>query len=757
MSSIRYEKDPDGVVTLVFDAPGQPVNTMDAAFLADLGTAIERLEADKDGIRGVIVTSAKRSFFAGADLHELADVHDTGSFFRTLQALKAGLRRIEKLGRPVVAAINGSALGGGLELALACHARLCLEDPAIRIGFPEVTFGLLPGVGGVVKSVRLFGLQRAVELLTEGRLLRPSEALEAGLLDGLARDGDELRASARAWIDAHPKPIQPWDDPGYRIPGGAPSSPAVAAMLAIAPAMLQRRTRGNFPAPEAILSAAVEGAQVDFDTAMRIESRYLTKLVTGGIARNMIGTLFFQLNEIKAGKGRPAEPPRPAITRVGIVGAGTMGAGIAWACASRGVSCVLQDLDLAKAERGKAHSAGLLAARVEKGRMPPEQAAQVLAAIRPSAQAGDLSGCELVIEAVFEDRELKAKVTREAEAVLAPEAIFASSTSTLPITGLARASQRPERFVGMHFFSPVERMPLVEIVRGASTSAATLARAYDFVLQIGKTPIIVNDGRGFYTSRVFGTFVNEGMALLGEGVAAPLIENTARQAGMPMGPLAVLDEISLKLADDILHQELADHDPHHRHGHHHARHHDHHDHHDGHGHEHEHGHDRGHAHRHEKAAQTHRHEAKSPRIPESAVYVLEKMAHGFRRMGRAWGGGFYEYPEGGEKTLWPGLKVFERGARTVRHDDIAERLLYVQALDAARCLEEGVVAAPREANIGALFGWGFPAWTGGPIQYINHVGVAHFVARAQELAQRYGTRFAPPALLLRHASEGQPL
>lgn len=780
MSSIRYEKDADGVVTLVIDTPGQPVNTMNAAFLSDLGATVERLEAEKADIRGVIVTSAKQTFFAGGDLQALISVQpdDAAGFFRELEDLKARLRRIEKLGRPVVAAINGSALGGGLEIALSCHARLCLDDRAIQLGFPEVTLGLLPGAGGVVKSVRLLGLQRAIELLTEGRRLSPAQALEMGLVDGLARDPDELRASARAWIDAHPQPHQPWDDPKHRIPGGTPSSPAVAAMLAIAPAMLQQQTRGNFPAPEAILSAAVEGAQVDFDTAMRIESRYMTKLATGQVAKNMIGTLFFQLNEIKAGKGRPAEPTRPAVARVGILGAGMMGAGIAWACASRGVSCVLKDVDLTKAEQGKAWSAKRLAGRVEKGRMPAARAEQVLEAIRPSADIRDLVGCELVIEAVFENRELKAKVTREAEAVLVPEAIFASNTSTLPITGLAEASQRPDRFVGMHFFSPVDRMPLVEIIKGAATSAATLARAYDFVLQIGKTPIIVNDGRGFYTSRVFGTFVNEGMALLGEGVPAALIENTGWQIGMPVGPLAVLDEVSLKLADDVLHQEMADLDREHGHGHGHEHGHGHghghedgqghghlheHDHEDGHehehrhGHDHKHGHEHGRAHHHEAAAKSRAQAAKSRRIPESAVYVLEKMAHGFKRMGRAYGGGFYEYPEGSEKTLWPGLKVFERGARAIAPGDVADRLLYVQAIEAVRCLEEGVLASPRDANIGALFGWGFPAWTGGPIQYINHVGIERFVVRAQELAQRHGVRFAPPALLLRHASEHRPL
>jgi len=754
MSSIRYEKDADGVVTLVMDAPGAPVNTMDAAFLADFGAAIDRLESEKGSIRGVIVTSAKNSFFAGGDLRALLAVRpeDASAFFQELEAVKARLRRLEKLGRPVVAAVNGSALGGGLEIALSCHARMCIDDPAVQIGLPEVTLGLLPGAGGVTRTVRMLGLQRALELLTEGRRLSPAQALDLGLVDELARDRDELRARARAWIDAHAEPRQAWDEPSHRIPGGTPSNPAVAAMLAIAPAMLQKQTRGNFPAPEAILCAAVEGAQVDFDTALRIESRYLTRLVTSQVAKNMIGTLFFQLNEIKSGKGRPALPAQAPVSRVGIVGAGMMGAGITGACASRGVACVLKDVDLAKAEQGKAVSARRLARRVEKGSMSASDAARVLAAIQPSASSADLAACELVIEAVFENRELKASVTREVEAILDPQAIFASNTSTLPITGLAEASQRPDRFVGMHFFSPVESMPLVEIIKGAGTSAQTLARAYDFVLQIGKTPIIVNDSRGFYTSRVFGTFVNEGMALLGEGVAAALIENTGWRIGMPVGPLAVLDEVSLKLADDVLHQEQADleraahaHGHEHRHAHHHE-----------HGPADAHGDGDGDAHDH---AHDHHHEPASPgrRMPQAAVYVLEKMAHGFKRLGRAHGAGFYDYPEAAPKSLWPGLSAFERGKRTVAPDDIADRMLYVQAIEAARCLGEGVVATPRDANIGALFGWGFPAWTGGPIQYINHVGVARFVARAGELAQRYGERFTPPALLLRHAEQARPL
>ncbi|MGE0805157.1 MAG: 3-hydroxyacyl-CoA dehydrogenase NAD-binding domain-containing protein, partial [Burkholderiaceae bacterium] len=554
MSSIRYDKDAEGIVTLTLDAPGAPVNTMSAAFKAELAETVERLRAEGDALRGVILTSAKRTFFAGGDLKALVAItpDQAPTFFAGIERLKASLRSLETLGRPVVAAINGSALGGGLELALSCHARFCLDDPRIEIGLPEATLGLLPGAGGVVKTVRLMGLQAALPLLTEGRRLNPAQALQAGWLHGLAADGAELLAQARRWIGANPQPRQPWDDPKHRIPGGTPADPALAGMLAVIPSMLHEKTRGNFPAQEAVLSVAVEGAQVDFETALRIESRHLARLAAGQVAKNMIGTLFFQLNEVKAGKSRPAGPPSWRATKVGILGAGMMGAGIAWACANRGIACVLKDVSLDKAQAGKAHSERLLAERTTKGRVGPEQAQRTLALIQPTADMADLRDCDLVIEAVFEDRALKAAVTREAQQVLPADTLFASNTSTLPITGLAKASQQPERFIGLHFFSPVDRMQLVEIIRGRQTSDETLARAYDFVLQIGKTPIVVNDARGFYTSRVFGTFVNEGMALLGEGVPAAIIENAGWQTGMPVGPLAVLDEVSLKLADDVL-------------------------------------------------------------------------------------------------------------------------------------------------------------------------------------------------------------
>jgi 3-hydroxyacyl-CoA dehydrogenase / enoyl-CoA hydratase / 3-hydroxybutyryl-CoA epimerase len=767
----------NSIALLTLDAPNQPVNTMGAAFQADLAEVVTKLKAEASSLTGVIITSAKSTFFAGGDLKALMAVApgDAERFFNEIQEAKKTLRGLETLGVPVVAAIAGSALGGGLELALSCHARICVDNPKIQIGFPECTLGLLPGAGGVVKSVRLMGILTALPLLTEGTRVTPQKALSVGWVTQLVASEADLIPAAEAFIAANPAAKQPWDDPKYKIPGGTATNPAVASMLPIAPAMMANKTQGNYPAPEALMAVAVESTLVDFETAMRIETRYFTKLTVGQVAKNLIGTMFFQLNEVNSGKSRPAIASKHKFAKVGILGAGMMGAGIAWASANKGIATVLIDTDQAKADKGKAYSAKLVAKQFEKNRTTPEKAQALLDSIHATTDFHALADCDLLIEAVFEDKGLKANVTHMAEHVLPATATIASNTSTLPISGLAKAVHTPERFVGLHFFSPVERMPLVEIIRGALTNDETVAKAYDFVRQIGKTPIVVNDSRGFYTSRVFGTFVNEGMALLGEGVPPALIENIATQCGMPVGPLAVLDEVSLKLADDVLHQELdelahgGDHDHGHDHGHDHKHDHagehkhadehkhDDHAHHD-HGHE-SHGHD-DHAHKHdhkEDHKHDHKHSAKSKRMPEQAVYVLEKMAHGFRRMGRAHGAGFYDYPEGEPKQLWDGLSVFARGAKNVPQEDIKDRILYIQAIETIRCLEEGVLMSTRDANIGSIFGWGFPAYTGGTAQFVNHVGVAAFVARAKELAAKYGERFTPPHLLEEHAKTGKPI
>ncbi|MEH6460962.1 3-hydroxyacyl-CoA dehydrogenase NAD-binding domain-containing protein [Chitinimonas sp. JJ19] len=694
--SIRYDIDADRIVTLTLDAADDKTNTMNAAFRAALHAVANRLEAERGQITGVIVTSAKRSFFSGGDLKELVAIPADGAeaFFLMVEKLKADMRRIETLGVPVVAAINGSALGGGFEITLACHHRIALDDASLRLGLPEVTLGLLPGAGGVTRMVRLLGLQEAFEYLVEGKQFGAQAGHKAGLVHALAGSTEDMLAQARAWIKANPHAKQPWDAEGYKLPGGVPSQPKVAQMLAVAPAMLYEKTRGNYPAPEAVLAAMVEGAQVDFTNACRIETRYFTRLATGQVAKNMIATLFFAMNEIKAGASRPAGIAVRQVARVGVLGAGMMGAGIAWACASKGVQVVLKDVSLAAAEKGKAYSAKLLEKRIAKGRCSEAEAAAILARIQPTEAVADLAGCELVIEAVFESRELKARVTQETEAVLPADAVFASNTSTLPISGLAQASRAPARFIGLHFFSPVDKMQLVEIIKGRDTDAATVALAYDFVQQIGKTPIVVNDGRGFFTSRVFGCYINEGMAMLAEGVPPAMVEQAGLQAGMPVGPLAVTDEVSLTLCEHISKQARED--------------------------------------------------LGDAYIAHPAEAVVNRMIHALGRSGRAAGGGFYDYPEGGKKQLWTGLAAFAQPDRPLPDMQLLiDRLLFAQALETARCFDEGVLESERDANVGAILGIGFPVWSGGAMQFLHQHADA--LGRAAELAVAYGDRFAAPA------------
>lgn len=709
--AIRYEKGQDGIVVLTMDMPDQSANTMNAVYREAMAACVARLLGEKDSIAGVIITSAKKTFFAGGDLNELIKVGkpEAKAFYDMVLTLKAQLRSLETLGKPVVAAINGAALGGGWEICLACHHRIAVNDASVQLGLPEVTLGLLPGGGGVVRMVRMLGIEKALPYLLEGKKVRPQQALQAGLIDDLAADRDELLAKARAWILANPAPVQRWDVKGYQIPGGTPSNPKVAQMLAIAPSILRAKTHGTLPAPEKILCAAVEGAQVDFDTAHLIETRYFTELTTGQISKNLIGTFWFQLNEINAGGSRPQGFAPYKTRKVGVLGAGMMGAGIAFVSASAGIDVVLKDINLAAAEKGKAHSAAMLDKKVARGQMTAEQREAVLARIVASESDGDLAGCDLIIEAVFEDRQLKARVSAAAQQVVGGDAVIASNTSTLPITGLATAVPDQSKFIGLHFFSPVEKMPLVEIIKGAQTSAETLARGFDFVLQIKKTPIVVNDSRGFFTSRVFGTFTNEGIAMLGEGVSAPMIETEARKAGMPVGPLAISDEVSLSLMSHIRQQTAKD-------------------------------------------LQA---EGK-PLIEHPAFAVIDLMLNEFKRPGKAAGGGFYEYPAGAQKHLWPELKTrFEKADGQISAKDVRDRLLFVQAIETVRCVEEGVLTSTADANVGSIFGIGFAAWTGGALQFINQYGLKDFIARAQYLAEQYGERFTPPALLLDKAAKGE--
>ena len=708
MSAIQFEKNADGIVILTLDSPNQSANTMNADFQVALTEIIEKFKAES-GITGVIFRSAKKTFFAGGDLDELikATPQDATLFFQIVEKMKHELRYIETLGVPVVAALNGTALGGGWEIALGCHARIALNDPKSKFGLPEVTLGLLPGGGGIVRMVRLLGLQNAFPFLMEGKQFGVDKAKSLGLIHDTADTEQELFDKAIAWVKANPKSQQPFDVKGYKIPGGDPKTPAVAQVLAIAPAMLRDKTKGCYPAPEAIMAAAVEGAQVDVDTALRIESRYFTKIATGQVAKNMIGTFWHGLNAIKAGASRPQNVAKWQSTKVGILGAGMMGAGIAYSTAMKGIAVVLKDVSQENADKGKAYSQKLLDKRVSQGRMTAEKREQVLSLITATANPEDLKGCDLIIEAVFENPELKAKVTQEAEAFLADGGIFASNTSTLPITGLAKASKDDKNFIGLHFFSPVDKMPLVEIIKGQNTSAETLAKAYDYVQQIGKTPIVVNDSRGFFTSRVFGTFVQEGLRMLSEGIHPARIDMAALKAGMPIGPLAIQDEVSLTLSEHV-------------------------------------------------AAETRKAlQAEGKDLPRSgADEVIETMIHTFDRKGKAAGAGFYDYPEGGKKQLWDGLSHWKKDI-DISEQEMIDRFLFVQSLDTLRCYEENVLESVVDANIGSIFGIGFAPWTGGAIQFLNQYGLEKALVRANELEAKYGERFKAPQRLKDKVASGK--
>ena len=703
MNTIRYSLQ-DGIATVTFDEPGSPVNTMCQQWQEDLRALAVKVLQDRAAIRGIMLTSAKSTFFAGADLKATMRLTpaDAPAVYAGIERVKQDFRTLETLGIPVVSCLNGTALGGGWEVALVGHHRIAVDDARIQFGLPEVTLGLLPGASGVTKMTRHLGLLGAQPYLVEGQLFSPQQALGLGLVHALVAPGAhaqaEMQAQALAWIDAHPTAQHPWEAKDYKVPGGTPANPKVAAMLPVAPAMLKKQTRGRYPAPEAILACMVEGLQVDVPTALRIESRYLAQLITGPNARAMINTFFFNMNAIKSGQSRPGKAPRYKPARVGLLGAGMMGAGIAYVQARKGIATVLKDLSQEKADAGKAHSAKLTQASVTKGRLSEAARDALLAQIQPTAQAADLTGCDLIIEAVFENRALKAQVTQEAEPMLAPGGFFASNTSTLPISGLAKASVAPSQFVGIHFFSPVDKMKLVEIIRGAQTDDETVARAFDYVQAIGKLPIVVNDSRGFFTSRVFGTFVMEGAAMLGEGIPAPVIENAGIQCGMPVGPLAVLDETALSLSLHVIEQTMAD-----------------------------------------FAA-----EGKTY-TPTPGEHLVADMVRQHGRPGRAGGGGFYDYPaeKGARKTLWPQLKtLFEKPGQPWDMADIQDRLLYRQAVETARCLSENVLTSVAEANIGSIFGIGFPAWTGGAMQFIYGMGVEAFEQRASQLAKRFGSGFA---------------
>jgi len=713
-TAIRWEKDADNIVTLILDDPNQSANTMNELYGRSMAAVVERLEKEKADIAGVIITSAKKTFFAGGDLRDLlkARKEDAESFYAGVAEIKRQLRVLETFGKPVVAALNGTALGGGLEIALACHYRIALSDQSAQFGLPEVTLGLLPGGGGVTRTVRMLGIQNALmNVLMQGQRMKADKAKSTGLIDEIVDTREEMLARAREWIKASPNAKQPWDVAGFKIPGGDPKTPAFAMNLPAFPANLRKQTKGaNYPAPLAIMSAAVEGAQVDFDNALKIEGRYFVELVISQVAKNMITAFFFNLQAINAGASRPADVPKFQARKVGILGAGMMGAGIAYVTARSGAEVVLKDISLEGAEKGKDYSRKLLDKQISRGKMNAGKRDEILARITPTADAADLAGVDFVIEAVFENTELKHKVFQEIQDMVNADAVLGSNTSSLPITGLAEGVKRPADFIGIHFFSPVDKMPLVEIIRGKETSAEALAKTYDYVQQIKKTPIVVNDARGFFTTRVIGTFINEGIAMLGEGINANSIEQAAMQAGYPIGPLKLMDEINMKLSLKLVDE-------------------------------------------YRKAA-----EAEGNSHPDHpAVAVLEKMVKELDRPGKLDGKGFYEYPKDGKAHLWPGLKQTFGGDKQIPFRDMQERMMLVEALETARCFEEGVIESVGDANIGSIFGIGFPAWSGGVAQYMNQYegGLAGFVARADALREAYGDRFSVPDSLRDKASKGE--
>ena len=722
--AVRYEAE-GGIVNLVMDDPNQSANTMNQDYAQSMEAAVDQLVKDiandPESVKGVIISSAKKTFFAGGDLKLMTQSTpaDAQRLFDEVEGMKATLRKLETSGKPVVAAINGAALGGGLEIALAAHHRIAV-DGGYKIGLPEATLGLLPGGGGVTRTVRMFGLSDALmKFLLQGQQMVPAKALTEGLVDEVVATKDELIPAAKAWIEANAgdaeAATQPWDRRGYKIPGGTPSTPKLAAFLPAFPANLRKQTKGAlYKAPRNIMSAAVEGTQVDFETATRIESRYLVELIVGQQFKNMTQAFFFDLGAINAGKSRPEGIAPTKAEKIAVLGAGMMGAGIAYVSAQAGFEVVLKDISLEAAEKGKAYSQTLLDKQVDRGRLTTEKRDEVLARITPTADYADLAGVDFVIEAVFESVKLKHEVFGELEPIVKPDALLGSNTSTLPITILADGVKRPDDFIGIHFFSPVDKMPLVEIIAGEKTSDEAIARVIDYVKAIKKTPIVVGDSRGFFTSRVIGTFVNEGIAMLAEGVSPVSIERATTQAGFPAPVLQLTDELNLELMVKIRNES--------------------------------------------KAAVE---EAGGTWTPHAAEQVIDTMIE-IGRPSRLKGAGFYEYADGKRQGLWSGLaEKFPVAAEQPAFEDLKERLTFIMSLESIKCLDEGLLSVP-DANIGSIFGIGFPAMQGGAIQYVNgyeaadgSIGIEAFTARAQELAATYGERFEPPASLLEKAKNGE--
>jgi 3-hydroxyacyl-CoA dehydrogenase/enoyl-CoA hydratase/3-hydroxybutyryl-CoA epimerase len=701
---IDYTLDADGIATLTWNVADRPMNVLNLASIAAFDDAVRKAIAH-EAVRGVIVTSSRPEFVAGGDLDLIRRIHTAEESMASSGPFSRTLRTLETSGKPFVAAINGTALGGGLEICLACHRRIVVDDPKIQLGVPEVSLGLLPAAGGTQRLPRMIGIKAALPYLLEGRKVAPAQAVEAGIVDEVV-PADQLLSRAKAWVlaEGSQATVKPWDAKGFKFPGGTPQTPGPTQLYFGIAGNLLGKTQGLYPAPEAILACVYDGCQVGIDAGLKIEQRQFARLATSASTKNMIRTLFYSMGEANRLAHRPKGVPKRDYTRIGVLGAGMMGAGLAHVSALVGLQVVLLDTSLEAAEKGKAYGAKILDAQVAKGRMAADKRDRTLALIEPTTDYAALADCQIVIEAVFEDRAVKAEATRRAEAAMAPDAIFASNTSTLPITGLADVSARPAQFVGLHFFSPVEKMPLVEVIRGKATAEATIAQALDLVKRIRKTPIVVNDCPAFYANRAFGMFPYEAMTMLAEGVNPQLIENAGRMAGMPMPPLALIDEFSAELLYKALKQSRLD---------------------------------QGAAYREQ---------------PQDAVLVT--MVEKLGRLGRKAGKGFYDHPADGKKTLWPGLaELYPLAAEQPDVELVRRRLMHAQSLEAARCLAEGVVSA-RDADVGSLLGWGFPAALGGAVSHIDTVGTARFVEECDHLASHHGKRFEVPLALRELAAAG---
>jgi 3-hydroxyacyl-CoA dehydrogenase/enoyl-CoA hydratase/3-hydroxybutyryl-CoA epimerase len=721
-ANFKLDVDADGIALIVWDMPGRSMNVIDLAVIQELSGLVEKVASDA-AIKGAVITSAKETFCAGADLTMLdaltrtfkSMAKDKGetdavqTLFGESRKLSQLYRRMENCGKPFVAAINGTALGGGFELCLACHQRIAADNPRTRVGLPEVKVGLMPGAGGTQRIARMMPAQDALQLLLKGDQLNLTRAKTMKLVDAVVPAGDLIKA-AKEWAKANPKAKAPWDADGFRLPGGPVWSKGGMMMWPAANAIYRRETYDNYPAARAILQVAYEGLQLPMDRALTVESRHFAKILRSPEAAAMIRSLFVSMQDLNKGARRPAGVPPSQIRKVGILGAGFMGAGIASVSAQAGLDVVLIDRDQESADKGKAHVQKSLTDQVNRGRMQAAARDAVLAKIAATADYGALAGVDLIVEAVFEDRKVKAEATAKAQAV-APDVVFGSNTSTLPITSLAENAKDAAKFIGVHFFSPVERMMLVEIIVGKKTGDAALATALDFVRLIRKTPIVVNDTRGFYANRCVLNYIQEGHLMLLEGIPAAMIENTARMAGMPVGPLSLNDETALDLGLRIVRAAEAD--------------------------------------------------LGAKAIDQRQKKLLEDMVEKHGRLGRKNGKGFYDYPQGGKKSLWPGIadlqpqRLSREQVEALDVEELKQRFLAVMAVEAARVFEEGVVTDVREADVGSILGWGFAPFSGGTLSYIDMMGTKNFVALCQRLQKKYGDRFAPPKLLLDMAQKGE--